>query len=456
MEKRNLILASLVIAVFLSGLSSALASLPPAPLPSGGSSFDAAVELSPGAYEGELGVALPSGPSVQDSTQYFYVKGLKAGQEISASGSLKGKTSLGSSVTFGLYDEDRKEVDKNGVAAYDAPASINLAGLANSEKYYVTVKVDGPATSSITLSVSDKYDAGSSTDAGGEFESAMAITPGRYTGYLAGGKGSDTVDTYRVSAKKGVVLTVEANPKSNALMKVAVYDLNKQLIEEKTALNPGAAVRNSVGITKDEDIYVAVTCDGGCSNSVVEYTLSFPGSGGGAGTGGQGGSQEQSWFPSIDWKMAAIAVAAFIAVVIILSILIYFLFLRKKKYGEMQPEYSSGGAGATESIVGYKHPCRYCDKMIPPNSNVCPLCGKSNPLGPLRCPKCKNPVQKDWQKCPGCGLSLTIDCPKCGKKTFFGEYCDNCGEEIKVFCPYCDAKQPPVGDKCVRCGKSLK
>lgn len=31
----------------------------------------------------------------------------------------------------------------------------------------------------------------------------------------------------------------------------------------------------------------------------------------------------------------------------------------------------------------YKHSCRYCDKLIPPESNVCPLCGKVDPVGPL-------------------------------------------------------------------------
>jgi len=109
-------------------------------------------------------------------------------------------------------------------------------------------------------------------------------------------------------------------------------------------------------------------------------------------------------------------------------------------------------------MSGYKHLCRYCNKLIPSESNVCPLCGKVNPLGPMRCPKCKNPIQKDWKKCNNCGLSLEIVCPKCGKTTFFGDYCDNCDTRLVVICPNpkCKTEQPPIGDKCIKCGKLLK
>jgi hypothetical protein len=109
-------------------------------------------------------------------------------------------------------------------------------------------------------------------------------------------------------------------------------------------------------------------------------------------------------------------------------------------------------------MPGYKHPCQYCGELIPPESNVCPLCGKVNPLEPVRCPKCRNPVEKNWKKCSSCGLTLEIDCRKCGKKTFFGDYCDSCGEKILAVCsnPKCKTEQPPLGDKCVKCGSPIK
>jgi RNA polymerase subunit RPABC4/transcription elongation factor Spt4 len=106
-------------------------------------------------------------------------------------------------------------------------------------------------------------------------------------------------------------------------------------------------------------------------------------------------------------------------------------------------------------MPGYKHPCHYCDKLIPPDSNVCPLCGKINPLL-LRCPKCRDLIEKGWKMCSNCGLSLEVNCPKCSKTTFFGDYCEHCNERLVIVCPKCKTEQPPIGDKCIKCGKNLK
>ncbi|MCX6347545.1 MAG: zinc ribbon domain-containing protein [Actinobacteria bacterium] len=63
-------------------------------------------------------------------------------------------------------------------------------------------------------------------------------------------------------------------------------------------------------------------------------------------------------------------------------------------------------------MPGYKLPCRYCGKVIPPESHVCPICGKANPIF-LRCPKCRGLIEKGWVNCPSCGLSLKVTCPTC-------------------------------------------
>jgi hypothetical protein len=109
-------------------------------------------------------------------------------------------------------------------------------------------------------------------------------------------------------------------------------------------------------------------------------------------------------------------------------------------------------------MPGYKHPCRYCDKLIEADSNTCPLCGKVNPLGPLRCPKCKNPVVKGYKSCGNCGLGLEINCPACGKSTFFGDYCEGCNARLVVICPNpkCKTEQPPISGSCIKCNKPLK
>jgi len=106
-------------------------------------------------------------------------------------------------------------------------------------------------------------------------------------------------------------------------------------------------------------------------------------------------------------------------------------------------------------MIGYKHPCRYCDKLVPPTSQVCPFCGKVNPLGPLRCPNCRTPIQKDYAVCSHCGLSLTTRCPTCGKPTFFGDYCEHCDTRLVVVCPRCGSEQPPIENKCFKCGTAL-
>ena len=107
-------------------------------------------------------------------------------------------------------------------------------------------------------------------------------------------------------------------------------------------------------------------------------------------------------------------------------------------------------------MPGYNLPCRYCGKVIPPESNVCPICGKANPIF-LRCPKCKDIIKKGWANCPSCGLSLKITCPTCKSETFFGDYCEKCDFALTVVCPNpkCRFEQPPLENKCIKCGKPL-
>lgn len=108
-------------------------------------------------------------------------------------------------------------------------------------------------------------------------------------------------------------------------------------------------------------------------------------------------------------------------------------------------------------MPGYKHPCRYCGELAPPDANVCPFCGKVNPKGPTRCPRCRNPIRKEHRACSGCGLDLRVICFECMNETFFGDYCEHCGTRLLVVCPNkkCGAEQPPIGPTCVECGETL-
>ena len=109
-------------------------------------------------------------------------------------------------------------------------------------------------------------------------------------------------------------------------------------------------------------------------------------------------------------------------------------------------------------MVGYKHPCRYCNQFIPSGSSVCPLCGKINPLGPLRCPQCRHPVQNNWKSCNHCGLALSIECPYCQQSTYFSEYCQHCQAQLIIKCKneQCGKEQPPIGVVCIECGEPFE
>jgi RNA polymerase subunit RPABC4/transcription elongation factor Spt4 len=134
-----------------------------------------------------------------------------------------------------------------------------------------------------------------------------------------------------------------------------------------------------------------------------------------------------------------------------------FFDYKKEAKPEITPPYvSTGTEAANKPTVGYKHLCKYCEKLIPPDSVACPYCEKVNPLGPFRCPKCHEPIEKDWKVCPKCNLGLRILCPYCGKITFFGDHCEDCGKRLLVTCPNCGQEQPPISDNCMKCGKALK
>lgn len=151
--------------------------------------------------------------------------------------------------------------------------------------------------------------------------------------------------------------------------------------------------------------------------------------------------------------------ALIIAPVIGIGIPAYLAFSdsNNSKKNESSKIYTpSGDKNADKPTVGYKHPCKYCGKLIPPNSIACPFCEKTNPLGPDRCPKCHEPIDRQWKVCAKCNQNLRIVCPFCGKITFFGDHCEDCSARLLVTCPNCGQEQPPIGEDCIKCGGSLK
>jgi RNA polymerase subunit RPABC4/transcription elongation factor Spt4 len=106
-------------------------------------------------------------------------------------------------------------------------------------------------------------------------------------------------------------------------------------------------------------------------------------------------------------------------------------------------------------MPGYKHPCRYCGKLVSSDDNSCTFCGKVNPTGSDKCPKCRHPIKEGQLTCSDCGQNLQIKCPHCGETTFFTDYCNNCGQRLTVICTKCGEEQPPISKKCLKCDKPL-
>jgi len=241
--------------------------------PKGEDSFGTAVKLEPGDYQG--------GGLEYGEPEYFYIN-VKPGQELKMEGTIKALSDSWGEETLGLYNEDRENLDEIGTSLDKGQkAEFSFSWLSNADKdsykYYIKRectwhKVD---TLSLNLSLTDRYDAESQTDAGDNFDKVMNISPGEYTAYLSGKAGADTKDFYKTTVQNGETLTVKVTPEGEARMRVAVYDNNRRVLKDEYAPNPGAIITNSVARTKTGDVFIAVICENWCSESVAAYTLNI-------------------------------------------------------------------------------------------------------------------------------------------------------------------------------------
>lgn len=636
-------ITKILIGFFIFGFGLVLLNFCPAraqqSLTQGGNSFETAVLLSPGKYQG--------GP-LEERQELYYSIQVKAGQEINA----EAKYFSESGCTITLYNEAKEELISN----YGENPKINWLANANKSlhNYYLKIANDASAVESFSLEVSlaNYYDANSGTDAGDTFDKALTIVPGTYNGYLTGfsgianAVGDDWQDIYKIGLKKGITYEFKAIPPSKTSLTLSLYDLNRQLLKEEESANQGSIVFLSLTPSADTNIFVSVlhgeypyqdalvsyqlevkssaslikfyvcdndycksagefaskedcqkattktcyqteNCDNKCGVPIPTLTPTstpiptiiptltptstpspcknecktgqtkcfdnfnyqkcgnfdddiclewstpvYCGEGNGCKNGkctgvtkckcsawaqegcGKNNCQQNEIYqtrtcepkgcdkesqclsdkscsltptptpaptstptvtpsptPTIiippiiskspNWPLIGGIIAGGLSII---GLTVFLVFRKPSKdksnksdKGETSsPYYGGGSKEADKPVVGYKHPCRYCEKLIPPDSEVCPFCGKENPLGPMRCPKCHSPVEKDWQTCSHCGLNLRIVCPYCGKTTFFGDYCEDCGKKLTVICPSCQFEQPPISDKCIKCGKPLK
>lgn len=424
--------------------------------PSGGSSFETATEIKPGQYSG---AKLDWDEESGTTELFYYLNNVQSGQAIEAATKFSGNTNLDVS----LYDADKvKLTDVYGGDDIDALTWL-IGSPTKTGKYYLVIKNDAVelATNiSLELKVSDKYDAGSSVDAGNVLTAALPITPGSYQGYFSGEQGNDENDFYSLKLKKGNLVSVKITPPSKDSINLAIYDANRTQLDENTSVNSGEITTLSFTPANDGDYYLGLSCYYGCAK-IVNYQMEISGAalptGGGllTGTGTPAANVTPAVGPVIGGQPRDQKFIFLIVLTVIIIITVVYLILRKKPIEKNEPQMNSGSPDADKATVGYKHPCKYCDKLIPPNSKSCPFCGKNNPQGPIRCPKCNTPVEKDWKVCSNCDLPLSVKCPKCGKTTFFGDYCEHCDGRLTVVCPNCQTEQPPISDVCQKCKKTL-
>ena len=116
-------------------------------LPKGGDSFETAVKIEPGSYQG----------GSLKKAEYFYITGVKLGQEISIKGTfIAANVNIGAWAILALYDEDGTVLAGDEEGFYEEPLSLTISSLhkgEESDKYYIMVECDTFEISSYSLDI---------------------------------------------------------------------------------------------------------------------------------------------------------------------------------------------------------------------------------------------------------------------------------------------------------------
>jgi len=119
-------------------------------LPKGGDSFETAVKIEPGNYQGG---------SLKEA-EYFYITGVKPGKEINIKGTFTAAdVDIGAWAILALYDEEGAELAIEEDGFYDEPLSLTISQLhagKDSDKYYIKTESDIWEIASYALEISLK------------------------------------------------------------------------------------------------------------------------------------------------------------------------------------------------------------------------------------------------------------------------------------------------------------
>ncbi|MBL7154962.1 MAG: hypothetical protein ISS88_00440 [Candidatus Portnoybacteria bacterium] len=163
MRKTSLIV-SILLLVGIMGIVNAQQALP-----KGGDSFETAAKIEPGNYKG--------GSLDNKEAEYFYITGIKPGQEINIKGTFTAAdVNIGAWAILALYDKEGAGLAVEEDGFYDKPLSLTISQLhrgKDSDKYYIMTKCDTWKIASYTLEISLKGEGDEGMPAaGGEVSSS--------------------------------------------------------------------------------------------------------------------------------------------------------------------------------------------------------------------------------------------------------------------------------------------
>lgn len=355
--------------------------------PTGGDSFETAVPLSLGNYQG--------GTLEEDSEGYYLIDSeVKPGQEIQVQ-VLFSDTNLG---VF-LYNQNRQKLTaKEYVGENDDSSLYWLNGASSPQKYYFRVKnqaINAATLKSLSVKIVNRFDANSQTDAGGSFENALPIGAGQYQGYLDFNyEASDKEDFYKVNLERGQKLTVKVTPPQDLYIELRIYDKNRSELVNQYSENEGAIITGSIqALTADVFYFAVAPAYGEDRDQPSQYSLDISGVTPETGKSGAASVSEDSPenpLPQISTSPNGtlgnigknIKPILLIIVTVLVIIIVTVVLLLKGKSGKKEVPEKEKEPMKEEEVKEKEK------KTVKPEFVYCSKCGEKNPQGARFCSKC--------------------------------------------------------------------
>lgn len=220
-------------------------------LPRGGHGHEDAVALAPGDYIVNWDLA-------SNVFEFWKFEG-KPGQLVR----IDLRVSPDRGYTGGALAVDKKDLAREGCP--NQPSVLFWLPSSARDSYPYVVSLGGcngvAVGSGLAIALEDRFDAGSTTDAGDEFDSALAIEPGNVAGFLAADyRGDDKRDYFRIrSVGAGKEIKMKVVPPTDVGYRLTMFDQDRVEVAEKQSANPGAIVRLAWTPAEDqEEVFLLV------------------------------------------------------------------------------------------------------------------------------------------------------------------------------------------------------